>query len=137
MLIPGHLNQDELLAAYSDASILVGHLRGDPLHRWSQPSKIWEYMATGRPVVYAGEGEAIAIIEQHNLALTVPPEQPQMLAEAIRSLLEKPESASELGAQGKAFVLTHRRRSRLVEQFMELLSALTIAPKETSSREHS
>lgn len=123
---PGHLNHSELISVYRDATILVGHLRGDPLHRWSQPSKVWEYMATGRPVVYAGEGEVIAIIEEHHLGLTTPPGQPDAFAAAIRALLDEPERARALASRGQAYVLSTRKRSSLIEQFVILLESLLL-----------
>lgn len=122
--MPGHLTQEQLLELYRGSTILVGHLRGDQLHRWSQPSKVWEYMATGRPVIYAGEGEILTIIDGHGIGLTAPPQQPEALAAAIGELLADPEKARELGARGREFVVTHRRRSALLERFVELLDDL-------------
>ena len=51
-----YLKTEALIQAYAEHDILVSHIRRDDLHRWTQPSKVWEYMATGKPVIHAGTG---------------------------------------------------------------------------------
>lgn len=117
----GHLAQDELLEVYTQASVLVSHVRASPVNRWTQPAKVWEYLATGRPVVHAGEGEVIEILEAGRLSLTVLPGHPDQLAAAIRSLLEDPDGADEFGARGRIFTSTERRRSLLNQDLVNVV----------------
>jgi colanic acid biosynthesis glycosyl transferase WcaI len=120
----GYLDPDGLLEVYRDAAILVSHVRANPLFAWTQPAKVWEYMATGRPVVHAGEGEAVEILDRHRLGRTVPPDDAEELASAVRALLNDPDEARLLGERGRAFVTTNRRRSRLLDAHEDALRAL-------------
>jgi len=120
----GYLDQDALLRAYAEASVLVSHIRASALHRWTQPAKLWEYMATGRPVIHAGEGEVVELLSAGNAAVVVPPEDAEALAEALRRLLAKPAEARALGDLGRAFVTEHRHRERLLADHASFLEAV-------------
>ena len=126
----GHLSDHELLHEYSEATLLVSLVRRDPIFKWTQPAKLWEYMATGRPTLHAGEGEVAKIVEEHGIGVIVPPEDPKALAEAILSILENPEEARRMGMKGRTFVETHRNRRFLMASLDKLLDevlAQTIA----------
>lgn len=121
----GYLSQEGLLEVYQKSAVLVSHVRSNPLYAWTQPAKLWEYMASGRPIVHAGQGEIIPLLEQNSLAVTVSPEHPEMLAQAIRDLLANSEQGHSMAERARAFVVEHRRRSKLLEQFATLLESLT------------
>lgn len=118
----GYLDQERLLDVYQRATVLVSHVRSDPIFLWTQPAKVWEYMASGRPVVHAGEGEVLPIIEGHGIGLVTPPERPPALAAAIERLLDDRGLAAALGANARAFVSRSRRRSTLNGRFAALLA---------------
>lgn len=118
----GYLSFDQLTEQYQHADILVSHVRHDPLFKWTQPAKLWEYMATGKPVIHAGEGEVIDIIHKFNIALTVPPENPQALADAINYLIQHPQEAQAMGLRGRQFVEENRNREKLLESLETMLS---------------
>ncbi|MBS9719451.1 glycosyltransferase family 4 protein [Tianweitania sp. BSSL-BM11] len=71
-----------------DCSLI--HLRRDPLFRSVIPSKLFEAMATGIPVVLGVEGEAADIVTRYKVGVTVPPEAPQILTDAILRLRDDP-----------------------------------------------
>lgn len=123
--IKGHMAHDELIEVYAMASVLVSHVRANPIFRWTQPAKLWEYMATGRPVVHAGEGEVIDIIRTHELAVAVAPEQPQALATAIRSLLDDRPLAARVSSNARTFVVQERRRSVVNARLLQVLARIS------------
>lgn len=127
----GYLNEKQLIEAYQESTVLVSHVRRNELYRWTQPAKLWEYMATGRPVIHAGEGEIIDILKAHSIAITVPPEQPEAMASAVHQLLANPETSIAMGQRGRDFVIRHRKRSVLLEQFVGVLDRLTTTKGQT------
>lgn len=137
MHFAGHVPFEELLSHYAWADILVAHLRDGPAFNIAQPSKVWEYMATGKPVIYAGEGEVVRIIQEHETGVCVPPDNPEALAEAIRTLLHDPARAAALGARGRAFVTEQRRHSLILEKLAALIDAVLATPRpEEASNVH-
>src|SRR5690625_2300747 len=75
---------NDLVKLYGEADILVHHFRKSSVFETVQSAKVLEYMATGRPVVYASEGEAIKLLETHRIGIAARPEDPADLARAIR-----------------------------------------------------
>src|SRR5690606_20824205 len=79
---------------------------------------------TGRPVIYGGEGDAVAVLKENGIAITVAPEDASAISVAIRRLSADPELMRSLGAAGREFVKKHRRRSNEVRQIVEMLNGL-------------
>ena len=76
-----------------DASLI--HLRDSEVFKTVIPSKIFESMAMGMPIIYVvPEGEGAAIVRQHEAGVCVPPAQPAALAAAVRELANDPERQS-------------------------------------------
>ena len=115
-----HMNTDNLIKMYVDADILVCLLRKSPINRIAQPSKLWEFMATGKPVIYCGEGITAQMLKEYGIAKVVPPGSPSALAEAIKELWANPHEAKALGERGREFVFNERRRS-VIYKHLELL----------------
>ncbi|MFH0799361.1 MAG: glycosyltransferase family 4 protein [Pseudomonadota bacterium] len=68
-----------------DAALI--HLRDQEVFTKVVPSKIFEAMAMGLPIIYAGPaGEGSSIVERHGAGVWVPPDNPQALAGAVMSL---------------------------------------------------
>ena len=125
----GYVSFATLKEAYRNADILVSHIKQDPVFELAQPSKLWEYMATARPVVHASKDEAALIIDREEIGITVPPENSEALAEALRALISDPDQARALGKKGRAFVKENRLRSQLLTDYETLLEAV-LTPSE-------
>jgi colanic acid biosynthesis glycosyl transferase WcaI len=124
----GYLKMGALLKEYEQADILVAHVRSSPVIEWLHPAKLWEYMATGKPVVHAGEGDIINLIRQHAIAVPVPPENPQAFADAISYLASHPEEARAMGERGRHFVENERNREKMLANLEQLLTSLLKHP---------
>jgi glycosyltransferase involved in cell wall biosynthesis len=68
------------------------------------PLKLYEYMACGKPVVASAISGVVDILEASEGGISVPPENPEALAEAISKLLENRELRSKLGSKGLSHV---------------------------------
>jgi hypothetical protein len=76
--------------ALLDVSII--HLKRDPLFTTVIPSKLFECMAMGLPVLHGVEGESAEIVEREGVGETFEPENAQALAEALKRLSREPET---------------------------------------------
>ena len=104
-LLPGvpHEQVPALLAA---ADICLVPLRDVPLFSVVIPSKMFEYLAAGKPVVAAVTGEAAQILREAG-ASVVPPADSEALADAIRTLSADPQRRQAMGRQGRCYVERH------------------------------
>ncbi|HYF94938.1 MAG TPA: glycosyltransferase family 4 protein [Symbiobacteriaceae bacterium] len=89
---------------YERADVLFAHLRGADAFATALPSKLLEYMATARPVVFGGRGVAAELITRARSGIAVPPENPEALADAILRLYEAPDQGREYGSRGRQYV---------------------------------
>jgi colanic acid biosynthesis glycosyl transferase WcaI len=84
------------------------------------PSKLYESMASGRPVLVSADGAPSEILKDSAAGLATPASDAEALAGSIRTLLDDPARARTLGEHGRRFAAGHDRR-RLVERFEEVL----------------
>jgi len=106
--------------AASDA--LLVPLADDDLYRWFIPSKLFDSMATGQPVLLSVNGEAREILNDAGAGLYYPPEDGNALADNIRRLLDHPEERAQMGERGRVYAeenCTRRAQAREMVQFLE------------------
>jgi len=97
-------------------------LRRLDLFKSALPSKMFESMATSRPIVASLWGEAADLIENAGCGLVVPPQDPLALRDAVERLAADPQLARELGDKGRKYVAAHFDRRVIATRFFDLLS---------------
>jgi glycosyltransferase involved in cell wall biosynthesis len=116
----GAVERSELSSHYERADILFAQLRDKPVFRSALPSKIIEYMGTGRPVVFAGAGPGAELLERADAGTVVKPEDPGAILDALRRILNlSPEERRLLGERGRFFVQTHFLRTDTAQMFVK------------------
>lgn len=124
VVLHGHVGAEGVNNAYEFADILVAPIRNREAFRMIQPAKIWEYLATGRPVIHAGNGESARILKEHQLAYVVEPENPVELANTITTLLGDFPVAATQARRAQSWIAANRNRELLAEDWHKLLSAV-------------
>ena len=120
-LLPG-VPSGQVPALLAAADICLVPLRDLPLFSAFIPSKMFEYLAAGKPVVGAVTGEAAQILREAG-ALVVPPADSAALAEAIRVLAADPLRRQAMGRQGRCYVEKYFDRAVLAGLYRKLLSS--------------
>jgi colanic acid biosynthesis glycosyl transferase WcaI len=88
------------------------------------PSKIFEYMASRRPLLLSADSEPARIADQAGAGpISAAGDLPGLLAN-IRSLLADKEAADAMGNSGRKHVDSHYNRSELNARFLSLVSEL-------------
>jgi glycosyltransferase involved in cell wall biosynthesis len=114
---------DEIPPILGASDALLVPLSAHPTFEQFVPSKLTDFMATGRPVIVSAAGEAARILDEAGAGIAVPPEDPAALAAAIRELAADPVRAAEMGARGRAYA-SQRLRSVQAARLEELLVEL-------------
>ncbi|HTC61984.1 MAG TPA: glycosyltransferase family 4 protein [Candidatus Saccharimonadales bacterium] len=118
------LSEVPAFVAISDMGVVT--LRKSQVMAGARPAKAFVMMAGGKPVVMAAEGEAARLIQTAGAGIVVPPENHGLLANAIRTVLQNPEVASQMGAAGRKFVVSNFQWSLLVRNWIAQLSNISI-----------
>lgn len=94
----------EVGAFLSTAEALLVHLRKDPLFRITIPSKTQAYMAVGKPLLMAVDGDAADLVAQSGGGVVVNSEDAAALAEAAEALaFMEPGALAAMGQQAQRY----------------------------------
>ena len=121
-------SRDRMPALWGLADAALVLLRKSDVFKMVLPSKIFEAMGAGRPIVLGVEGEARDIVERAACGIPVEPENAEQLAAAVHYLAERPELAREMGAKGLAFVAREYDRRVLAARLADVFAELVRAP---------
>ena len=88
------------------------------------PSKIYEAMASGLPILFAGGGEGARRVLDARAGLVVPYENIRGLEQAVRRLASTPELRQELGRAGRCAAEKLYNRKEIAKQLNQLLSGV-------------
>lgn len=122
------VNKQTIRDYYALTDLNLVTLRDQPLFRTVIPSKIFEIMAMGRPILSSVHGEARSILEAAGAAVFVDPENAEQLACAIRQLRDDPGRLEQMGTNGRSFVEKEYRRDRLAAEYLRQLRGIAAAP---------
>ena len=103
-----------------DASVI--HLRKTELFASVIPSKLFESMAMGIPVLHGVRGESAAIVEREGAGLTFAPENAGQLRDRLIELAQDRQLAARLSASGLAAAGRYDRR-RLASRMLHLVES--------------
>lgn len=99
----GYVGLDRLAELYHTSDILFAQLRSSDLHsRTAAPSKLFEYMAAGRPIVYAGAGLAAELVLRSGGGRVVPAADAAAIVDVIGTMDEADRLV--LGRSARRFV---------------------------------
>lgn len=86
IIFAGRQLKEDMPRFWSVCGVSLIHLRNEKVFSTVIPSKIFESMAMGLPIIYVGPpGEGTAIIDFHSCGLVVQPNDPAALADVVRS----------------------------------------------------
>lgn len=123
----GHVDHREVQARLAEARVGLVVLHPEESYVESLPTKLFEYMAAGLPVVISDFPYFHSLLDSIGCAIFVDPFDPAEIAAAIDELLADEDTAAEMGSRGAAAVRERlnweNEESKLLELYRRLQPA--------------
>lgn len=107
---------------FSEADAMLVTLKRDPIFALTIPAKIQSYMACGKPIIAALDGEGGRVIAESGAGLASPAGDADALAESVLAMYQMPKEDREtMGRRGKAYCDAHFEREMLIDKLEGLM----------------
>jgi glycosyltransferase involved in cell wall biosynthesis len=110
----------------SSSDVCLVLLKESELFKTVIPTKMLEFMACGRAVVAAVEGEAARLLTEANAGICIQPGDVNGVVESIRSLEHAPLLCQHLGDHGREFIMKNLTREGTALRYLSLLQQIGI-----------
>ena len=137
--IRGRIRHEDMAGALSQARIGICPLQLTPKFLLNIPVKVFEYWACGLPVIASDLPPIRPYFDSAYAGLLFDPASATGLACAIEWMLDHPQEASRMGANGRTAVVqrfNNRAEVRKLERFFSELTARTASAKQQESLVH-
>lgn len=122
LILAGRFPPSEMPQFFSRAAGLLVTLKREEIFAYTIPSKVQAYLAAGRPVIAALDGEGARVIDEAGAGLSCPAEDSAGLARCIEQLFHmSPEEREKLGQSGRAYFLANFEMARQSQRLVEIL----------------
>ena len=128
VIFVGRVDKEAVLRYWRVADVALVLLRDRPVFRHVLPSKIFEAMATAKPIILGVLGESADLLERAKAGVVIQPENAEALADTITDLAARPSEAVSMGTRGRAFVESEFDRDKLATAMLEKLKAVAATP---------
>ncbi len=122
LVFTGRLPKEQMPAAWSALDACLIHLRKTDLFQSVIPSKMFEAMGMGVPILMGVKGEALDLVQGAGAGIPVEPDDADSLLKACRRILS--EGGKRYGEAGRAFVARRFDRDNLAREYLEMLHAM-------------
>lgn len=127
LVLAGRFPMNAMPSLYHRAAGLVVTLKDEEIFSYTIPSKVQAYLAAGKPIIAALNGEGARVVLESGAGLACPAEDAKALSQCVRTLYAMPENErAQMGNAGRAYFLEHfemnRQAKRLVEIFEQRIA---------------
>jgi len=116
----GKVQREQILDFYQNSTVLYAQL--DEHFKTAMPSKLYEYASTGLPILYGGIGEAVKFVDKLENTISILPNRPELVREAIIQMKAKKYTISEKNRDFiKENFIRETQSAKLVDIIEELI----------------
>ncbi len=120
----------EVASYLSALDMCIVHLKPDPVFKTVIPSKIFEAMALGVPIIHAVEGESAQIVANAGAGVCVPSGDAQAIADQARKFYDDRAALIAMGDAGRKTAIEKYDRSRLAMEALHTLQRI-VRPRQS------
>ena len=120
VIFHGRKPMEQMPQYYAMADAMLVTLTADPVISMTLPAKVQSYMAAGKPVIAASNGEIPKVIDASGCGFCANAEDATGLAEAVKAFLAHTDKA-QLGANARKYYENHFAREKFMSKLEDEL----------------
>jgi len=124
VIFTGRMSRDQMPTVLASSDACLVHLRKTELFETVVPSKIFETMAMGRPIIMGVRGESREIVKAAGAAIEMEPESATDLVNGLLKLANDVGFRESLSRSARAYVLVHYDRSQQAARMLKVFEGL-------------
>ena len=125
VILAGQRPREEMPVFVSKGDVCLIPYKNSSTFQKNVPSKMFDYMASGKPIIINLEGAASDIIKKAQAGLVVEPENASALAKAIEQLYNNKFLRKKMGDLGKSYVEKYYDKKEISKQLETILENVT------------
>jgi glycosyltransferase involved in cell wall biosynthesis len=108
-------------ALLRSCDVLLAHLAKVPVLYTGSPNKLFDGLATGKPIIVNSPGWTKPLVVDNDAGLFVEPEDAEALADAIERLAGDPQAVARMGHNARRVAEEQFNRDEQADRLIELL----------------
>lgn len=124
VVILGPVAKEQAMQLMRKSSALFFQLKDDLVMEKTVPSKVFDYMTAGKPILFGIKGEGKMILEQVKGNIYYQPDSPQSLINAVRKLKKNYTQLSKYARENMVIVEKYYTREKMVDKLEKHLQEL-------------
>lgn len=122
VLLMGSVPKTTIPALLANMDVLYIGLMRQSLFRFGiSPNKLIDYMMSSKPIIQSIDA-GNDMVSEANCGISIEPENPKALAEAVDLLLQKSDAElQKMGDNGHQFAMQHHTYKKLAEEFLQIM----------------
>jgi len=125
VVIVGPVAKEQAMQLMRKSSALFFQLKDDMVMEKTVPSKVFDYMAAGKPILFGIKGEGKMILEQVKGNIYYHPDSAESFINAVRKLKKNYKQLTKYARENKVIVEKYYTREKMVEKLEKHLQELS------------
>lgn len=113
--------REKIATLIAQADICLLHTADMMINTRNYPAKLFDYLASGKPIVIGANGQVRTLVEHAQAGIAVAPEDAQGMADAILRLYYDSQLRTQLGSNGRKYAIENFSRQIIAKQYAQLL----------------
>lgn len=115
-------NTDSIISFINCASVCIVPIRGSKNIDMTHPSKMFEFWSCQKPIICTTSGETKNLIDKHKVGISIPPDDPRAMLEAIIYFYRNRKVAIEMGLNARRMVETEFSCLRIKKKLADVIA---------------